>query len=301
MVQFISAHLGEFSALLTAFCWAGSSLLFEKAGKSSNSFTVNIVRLLFALLFLSLFCLVVYHEVLPFKAALHSWIWLSISGLIGFTLGDLFLFEAFIMIGARISMLMMALAPPIAAFIGFFMFHDTLTLKSMIGMVLTLTGITIVVLERNHNHSEIKGRKLFIGVLFAFFGAFGQGLGLNLSKFGIQDLNPFSATQIRVIAGIIGFAITFSIMRVWPKVFQGLKNKNGAAFSSLGAFFGPFLGVSFSLLAVKHANIGIASTIMALPPVLIIPFAVLFMKEEITVKEVFASILAISGTAVFFL
>ncbi len=301
MSNFIQNHIGELAALFTAICWTATSIFFEQASKKTNSFAINIIRLVLALVFLSVFCLVVYKRILPFNASLHSIIWLSISGLIGFTLGDLFLFEAFVLIGARVSMLIMALAPPLAAIIGFFFFQETMSIKSLFGMILTLTGITFVILERNNKTIRINKKQLFIGILLAFGGAVGQALGLNLSKFGMSDLDPFSSTQIRVIAGIVGFIIAFSFMKVWSKVLISLKNREAMTFASLGAFFGPFLGVSFSLLAIKHTSTGVASTIMALPPVLIIPVAVFILKEKISIKEVFSSFIAVAGTVIFFI
>jgi drug/metabolite transporter (DMT)-like permease len=70
---------------------------------------------------------------------------------------------------------------------------------------------------------------------------------------------------------------------------------------TLGAFFGPFLGVSFSLLAIKYADTGIAATIMALVPVLIIPPSMIIYKEKVTLKEAAGAILAVGGVAMFFL
>lgn len=140
-----------------------------------------------------------------------------------------------------------------------------------------------------------------VGILLAFGGAVGQGSGLVLSKYGMQDFDPFAATQIRVITGFVGFAILFFILKRWKKVFSAIKDKQAMTRLSIGAFFGPFLGVSFSLLSVKYTTTGIASTIMAIVPVLIIPPAIIFFKEKITLKEVIGSIIAVGGVALFFL
>jgi drug/metabolite transporter (DMT)-like permease len=206
-------------------------------------------------------------------------------------------------------MLIMSLTPPITAFIGWLIMDEVLTTKNIIGMVLTITGIVLVVIERRSNHlgeSPKKKKRLnfsypIAGLLLAFGGAVGQGTGLVLSKFGMQDMDPFAATQIRVITGFIGFSILFIVLKRWKKVFEAIKNKKAMRRIGVGAFFGPFLGVSFSLLAVKHTTTGVASTIMGIVPVLIIPPAVLFFKEKVTPKEIVGSVLAVGGVALFFL
>jgi drug/metabolite transporter (DMT)-like permease len=117
----------------------------------------------------------------------------------------------------------------------------------------------------------------------------------------MQDMDPFAATQIRVITGFIGFSLLFIFLKRWKKVFEAIKNKKAMRRVGIGAFFGPFLGVSFSLLAVKHTTTGVASTIMGIVPILIIPPSVIFFKEKITPKEVIGSVIAVSGVALFFL
>src|SRR5204862_75975 len=97
------------------------------------------------------------------------------------------------------------------------------------------------------------------GILYALGGALGQSLGLVLSKVGMKDYDPFSATQIRVIAGIVGFAILVTLMRRWVSVRSATRDSQGMKSLTLGAFFGPFLGVSFSLISVRFAKTGIAS------------------------------------------
>jgi drug/metabolite transporter (DMT)-like permease len=71
--------------------------------------------------------------------------------------------------------------------------------------------------------------------------------------------------------------------------------------TSIGAFFGPFLGVSFSLWAVKFTSTGVASALMSIVPVLIIPFSVLIMKERFNPKELLGAFVTILGVFLFFM
>ena len=167
-------------------------------------------------------------------------------------------------------------------------------------MMITVSGIAMVVLTKK------KGEKLrsnipLYGLLIALLGALGQASGLVLSKYGMGDYDPFASSQIRIFAGAAGFAVLFTITRRWKNVFKAFRNKRAMKYISTGTFFGPFLGVSFSLVAVQMTKAGIAATIMAITPVLIIPFVIIFKKEKVNVKEMIGAIIAVAGVASLFL
>ncbi len=301
------AHLGEIAALITAVFWTVTALAFEAASKRIGSLAVNILRLTAGLIFLTLFNWIYRGLIFPTDASAHNWFWLILSGLIGFAFGDLCLFQSFVVIGARISMLLMALTPPITALIGWVLLGETLSLKSMLGMALTVTGIALVVLRRQNDPEKNGILKIFKfnypvwGILLGLGGAIGQGAGLVVSKLGMNGYDPFASAQIRVMAGIAGFAILFTLIGSWKNVRNGFKDPKALLQLSTGAFFGPFLGVSFSLISVQHTSTGIGSTIMAVVPILIIPAAVIFFKEKVTFREILGALLAVGGVALFFL
>ncbi len=312
----LETHFGEFASLMAAFCWTATALAFESAGKKIGSLSVNLIRLFMAIFMLGIFTWITRGLFLPLDAGWHQWKWLIISGLIGFSLGDLFLFEAYVRIGARISSLIMSFVPPITGVIGWLIMDERLSAENILGMAITLTGIILVISQRknrNPNPSRIveappkKNRVSFrfsyhvVGIILAFGGAVGQATGLVLSKFGMQDYNAFAATQIRVFAGTVGFIVLFFILRRWQRVRSALRNRKAMKRVTIGAFFGPFLGVAFSLLAVQHTLTGIASTLMALVPVLIIPPAVLYFKEKVNFLEILGAFIAFAGVALFFL
>ena len=139
------------------------------------------------------------------------------------------------------------------------------------------------------------------GVLFAFLGAFGQGLGIVFSKLGMGNYDPFASTQIRILTGIVGFVIIVTLSRRWPTVGKALTNKKGIIAITTGSFFGPFLGVSFSLIAIRYTATGIASTIMAIVPVFIIPPSIIFFRHKITVKEMIGAVISVCGVVLFFI
>jgi drug/metabolite transporter (DMT)-like permease len=300
-MSFIGSHTGEFAALLTAVFWTVTSLSFESASNRIGSLSVNILRLVIGITFLSIYNLIHRGLAFPIDASYENWIWLTLSGLIGFVFGDLFLFKSYTIIGSRFSMLIMTLVPPITAFFSFIILGERLSLFNYLGMTLTFSGIAMAVFSRDGDNEKLSLKLSPRGILYAVGGAVGQALGLVLSKFGLKDYDPFAATQIRIIAGIAGFAILITFLRRWSNVAKAVKNKKGMLSTTLGSFFGPFLGVSFSLISVKYTETGIASTIMALVPVFILFPAVILYKQKVTFAEVLGAVVSVSGVALFFI
>lgn len=290
------SHIGEIASLLTAVCWMLSAIFFEKAGRRTGSLSVNIIRIFLGILFLGITTLFTRGMFFPMDATAYNWLWLGLSGIVGFFLGDLFLFKSYILIGSRTSQLVMSLAPMITAVIGWFFLQEILSLKSIAGIVVSVTGIMIAVAGKN-----LKLNIPLRGFLYALGGALGQAVGLILSKKGMGDYDPIAATQIRAIFGFVAFALLVTFVGRWRRVFMTLRDKTGMKAITIGTVFGPFIGVSLSLYAVQHTETGIASALMALTPIfIIIPTAIMF-KEKITARQVIGAIISIGGATIFFL
>ncbi|MFN8211839.1 MAG: DMT family transporter [Bacteroidales bacterium] len=300
-MDFLHSHQGEFAALFTAVLWTVSAFAFESASNRIGSLAVNIHRLLIGLVFLCAASLITRGKVLPVDASAHNWAWLSLSGLIGFVFGDLFLFKSYTIIGARFSMLIMTLVPPVTTLFSWILIGEKLKVIHFVGMALTFFGISLAILNRKGENEKLSLKLSPSGVLYALGGAVGQALGMVLSKIGIGEYNAFAATQIRIIAGIVGFAVLITVLSRWGTIIKSASDKKGMSATTIGAFFGPFLGVTFSLISVRLTEAGIAATIMALTPVLIIPPAVLIYKEKVTLTEIAGSLISVLGVAIFFM
>src|SRR6056297_3095079 len=294
-------HIGEIAAFATSFCWTITSLAFEKAGKQVGSYSVNIIRLFMAILLISLFTTISRGMPFPIDATPHTWVWLSISGFIGFVIGDLLLFESLVRNGSRVTMLIMAGVPLITSILSYFVLNELMTINQIIGMLITLLGIVLVIIKKDSLSGQMVLSHSLKDLSFALGGAFGQATGLILSKFGMADYDPIASTQIRIIAAIIGFSLVFTIRKDWHKVKTSLSNIPAMKYIILGSFFGPTLGVSLSLVAVKYTNPGIASTLMSLTPIIIIPFAIFYLKEKMDFKEILGAFIAVFGVAYIFM
>jgi len=294
-------HLGEMAALITALCWTITAVTFETAGKKVGSISVNLIRLVIAFVLISIYNLFSRGMILPIDASGSTWLWLTFSGIIGFVVGDLFLFQAYVEVGSRIAMLIMSTVPPITAITGFIIMGERITSLGLAGMMITILGIAFVILTKNPDDKKVMLSHPIKGLVYAFIGALGQAFGLVFSKFGMGSYNPFAATQIRIIAAIIGFSIVITVSKNWGKVFVALKNRRAMRYISIGSLFGPFIGVSLSLLAVQYAPTGIVSTITSITPILLIPVSIIVFKEKVFSREIFGSIITLLGISLLFI
>lgn len=305
---------GETIAIGVAVLWTLSALFFEYASKLLGSVNLNLIRLVCAFFMLGITMTLINGSFIPVGADKATWFWMSLSGLVGFVLGDYFLFASYSIIMARFSQLIMTLAPPFAAIFGFILLGEKMSWIAVAGMLLTLTGISISILKKqNGTLSRRFQLQLPVkGVIFALMGALGQGVGIVLSKQGMLAYEkvytpgnalyiPMAATQIRTIAGMISFALIILLKGDMKKFLLVFQDKKALGSVVTGSVFGPYLGVTFSLMAVHHANTAVASTIMATAPILILLPEYLYLKRKITWQQVAGAVLSVGGVTLFFI
>lgn len=409
---------GELIAVAVACLWTLSALFFEYGSHRIGALNLNLIRLVFGFIMLGITLTVINGSPFPVHANRTVWIWMSLSGAVGFVLGDYFLFSSYTLMPVHFSQLIMTLAPPFAAVFGFFLLGERMSWLALLGMCITLFGIGLSVLKRAEGNAvpnaegnaapnaegnaapnaegnaapnaegnaapkgianfgamawngatqmtgtagagtavagtagagtagagtagagggktasplakgqakgwakcqakgRAKGRGVRLGipvrgVVYALLGAFGQGLGIVLSKEGLLAYHaiyegpnalyvPLAATQIRAIIGIFGFALIILLKGGGKPFMASLKDRKGVRATFLGSIFGPFLGVTLSLLAVEHANTAVISTIMAMVPILILLPERVIQKREISAYQWVGALISVAGVALFFL
>jgi drug/metabolite transporter (DMT)-like permease len=302
------AYGGEIAALVTAFCWANTSMFFAAAGKRIGSFHVNQTRIVFAVVFLLLAHLVLRGSLWPMGVSGSQYAYLAASGLVGLFLGDSFYFKALVDLGPKLATLMMSLYPIFAAFIAWVWLNEALGAQGLAGMGIALSGVIVVVLGRRQKGEKARVKHLMFGLLFGLLGAIGQGGGIVLAKRGLVGLNALPGTLIRMAAAA---AVLWSIAAVQlasarksgkpMALAKSIKNFRAMGFTAGGAFLGPFFGVWLSLYAITHGQVGVVCTIMATIPIIVIPQVWILHRERPTLLEVLGAILAIEGISLLFL
>lgn len=208
----------------------------------------------------------------------------------------------------------MTLAPLSAALMAWVTLGQQMTLMSIVAMLVTLFGIGISVLGRGEHH-KVSLKLPLNGVLFAIGAAVCQGVGLVLSKIGMDHydmvalaeagvpewLVPFSANFYRCVAGIIGFSLLLWFRDGMKPLREALHDKKGLTVATATTIFGPFVGVGFSLMAVQYTAAGIASTLMAMTPIIILLPSYWLFHEKITWRAILGAVISVFGVSLFFL
>lgn len=299
--------MGELAALAASALWSLTSVQFTLAGRRVGSPVVNRTRLVFAVLFLSAAHLLLIGRLGP-NAEPWRWLWLSASGVVGLVLGDASLFQAYVVIGPRRSQLVMTSAPVITTVIAWLWLGERLRPVQLVAMAVTIAGIAWAVSAprqvsvRVPFAGDASRRAYALGVLLAFGGALGQSFGLLLARPALTNgFAPLSATWMRMTVGMtVIWAAAVVSGRAGPAV-RALRDRRALAFIASASFTGPFLGVWASMIAVQNTALGVASTLMALPPVLLIPLSRWVFGERITWRAVLGTVMALAGVVLIFL
>ncbi|MCR4583480.1 MAG: DMT family transporter [Prevotella sp.] len=307
-------YLGEWISIGVAFSWTATALLSEYGSKRMGNLVLNVLRMFLTLAFsllLAAFCWL-QGDGYSLMAGLTTeacW-WMLLSGLVGYVIGDYCLFQCYIIIGSRYGQLFMTLAPLAAALMAWVTLGQELRFMSIMAMMVTLVGIGLSVLGRGEHH-RVSLKLPLNGVLFAVGAAVCQGVGLVLSKIGMDHyvlsdndaswLVPFGANFIRCVAGIVGFTLLLYLREGLKPLRDAVHDGKGLTVATLTTIFGPFVGVGFSLMAVQYTAAGIASTLMALTPIIIILPSWWLFHQPITLRSVLGALISVVGVSLFFL
>lgn len=308
-------YLGEIISLAVAVSWTVTALFAEVASKRIGSLQFNVVRMFLSIVMLGLTLWCFTGSPVPLYANSDAWLWLSLSGFVGYLLGDYCLFNSYILIGSRFGQLFMTLAPIAAAFSAWAILGERMSLQAVVGMLVTISGIGLSVLNKGGGKHRLSLKLPLKGVLFGIGAGIGQGVGLVLSKVGmnhyeqsipageelVADLMPFASTMIRAITGFVGFFLVMIFQKKLTTMSVVLRNRKGMNAAVWATFAGPFIGVSLSLMAVQYTEAGIASTLMALTPIFILWPSSFFFGQKVTTKEIAGAVISVVGVSLFFL
>lgn len=306
-------YKGELISLAVATSWTICAMFAEVASKRMGSLVLNVIRMALSLVFLAAVMWVFTGSPYPVGADTSTWVWLLLSGLVGYVLGDFCLFTCYILIGSRYGQLLMTLAPIAAAVTGLMLLGQRLAPMSIVAMAVTLSGIAISLYRKSDTDGRISPK----GILMGSIAGICQGVGLVLSAKGLncyeaslqahgmdaasmQNVIPFASTAIRAVMGLIGFTLWTLLSGHGQDLKNAVTDRRGMLFALGATITGPFIGVSLSLMATLYTSAGIAQTIMALTPVLIIAPTWLFFHQKVTLREVIGSVVAVTGAALFF-
>lgn len=319
--------IGEIIALFVAVAWTATALFAEVGSKRMGSLPLNTVRMTMSLILLVLTLWLTMGVPYPRYADGGTWGWLLLSGVVGYVVGDYCLMQGYILIGSRFGQLFMTLSAPTAALMGRLLLGERMGWLALVGMVVTLSGIAMSILSKKGDHVDLGLPRR--GVFFASMAGICQGFGLVLSKIGLQHYDaaiaaagadpqaavegallplplflsvPFAATMIRATIGLAGFFLVLRLFdRQWrQKLSHAVHDRKAMWCVFWATIFGPFVGVSASLLATQYTSTGIAQTLFALTPVLIIAPAAWLFHQRVTPRQIIGAVVSVAGVCLFF-
>jgi drug/metabolite transporter (DMT)-like permease len=300
---------GVIIALLTTVCWSIGIFPFTEASKRFGTAALNQYRLFLGWLVISILIICFYPISIIGLFSIpqfNHYLFLGLSGIIGFTIGDYFSFTSFKILGPKLGSLYTTIAPGAALLAGFLILGQTMNFVGVIGICITIGGVIWLTLSKKDKKASEKAgfERDPKGILFGLIGALCQGIGLVLSKLGMdsyeEKLPTLHAVWIRLLFAFgAAFFIAIVTGRMKANSMPVFKNQNnGLPFMFLGTLFGPVLGVSFSLLAIQHLSVATAQTIFALLPIVVLPINYFYYKEKITIQAIFACAIAVLGVFV---
>ncbi|MCD2493471.1 DMT family transporter [Lacrimispora sp. NSJ-141] len=292
--------IGELCALGVALSDAVTCTCFNAAGKKINIFTVNFLKTMTALICVAVIRLMMYGTVSLAGVSPRAWLYLSLSGLIGFVFGDFFYFSSFLYLPYRISMMIFYSSPIVTSLAAWELYGQILQPVDWAGILLITMGLCIVLLARRRQAEGAGQRKqTALGVAFAVLGMLGQAGGVLLSSQGLRLIETaggsLAASQVRIIAGIGGFFVVMLVGKRRAAAGQALKYPKELGLVMIGGICGCAVGTTLTLHSLNYIPAGISSAITSVSPVMILIFTVFVLREKIRAAEVIGAIVCISG------
>lgn len=292
----LNSSAGLTAAIATALSWTTAAVIFQSAVRSTPNAVINFIRVVIALALLIPTAFFMRGHALPFDISLTGWMWMIASSLVGFVACDYLLFESFVLTGARTSMVIFSLAPVFAAAGGWIFLNETIPLKGIIGIIVTLFGVILATTGKPRpKNDEKSSRTHWLGIAAASAASIFQGIGYLLSRQAMQYCDSVGGTQIRMISAILGFGLVMVFRRESKAVITVWTERKSAIQMGVGSLIGTYLGMVLSLYALANVQSGIAGTIFALTPVLMIPPMVIIYRDKVTLMEIGGAITAVAG------
>jgi drug/metabolite transporter (DMT)-like permease len=292
---------GELAALGAALIWAVSSLIYVSLGKHMLPLVLNVTKTGIAIV-LILLTLGIQGNV-P-AIGLEAAALLLLSGIIGIGIGDTAFFAALNQLGARRVLLIQALAPPLTAILAAFFLQEQLSLSACLGIVLTVAGVSWVIVERTPDTDDTDRAMVTIiprGVVWALAAALAQAGGAVLSRTALvtTEISPLESTLLRLLGGMVVLVGLLCLRRSRWQGFQPLRSGQFLAIVIATSFAGTYLGIWLQQVSLKYTQAGIAQSLSATSPLFVIPFA-MWAGERISLRAILGALVALAGVWLLF-
>lgn len=300
VINLLNNFPGEIAALTAAFLWSASSVIYTFLGQKISPLQLNFFKGVIAIAFI-LLTFWWQGEVFPNVTFLPV-IFLLFSGAIGIGLGDTAYFAALNNLGARRTLLLETLSPPLGALLALIFLQEELSARAWCGILLTLLGVAWVISERIPE-ARANSLNMRTGIFWGILAAIAQATGAVFSRFALTEstISPLWSTLLRLIGGTI-----IVLLLLWFPIFSQAKQSQINFWSfrlfgviTLTAFASTYLGIWLQQISLKFAPTGIAQTLLATSPLFVLPIAIL-MQEKVSIRAVLGVFVALAGIGLLF-
>ena len=296
--------IGGAAAIIAALLWAIATVIFHTLGEKIHPTELNLVKCSFAVTLMILTTLLL-RESLP-KAGWLPYVLLAVSGIVGIGIGDTAYFAALNQLGARVTLLLTVLAPPMAGVLSWMFLGETLQPLAWLGIFVTMGGIAWVIWQENQDQ-VFQNRSLGREIFFALIASLGQAIGAILSRYALTStsISALQTAIIRLLAGILSLALVVFFFRkntfTWlrsPESIQ-VNRKQLLGLIAVVGFLGTYTAIWLQQVALQYAPVGITQTLLSTSPLFILPIA-LIRKEKVTWVAAIGAVISILGVVLLF-
>ena len=297
MLDWVNSFTGEIAALSAALLWAISSVVYSRLGLKIPPLQLNLYKGIIAIALILITLLI---QGAAFDDLSNSTIaLLSLSGIIGIGLGDTAYFAALNSLGARRTLLLETLSPPMGALLALIFIGEQLTYSAWCGILLTILGIAWVISERNPVDNSSVSRQ---GIVWGILAAIAQATGAVISRYALiqSEISPLESTLIRLVGGtaiVLGLLFLPTAKQTNPRWQLSIRTLGIIAIAAVGS---TYLGIWLQQTSLKFAPTGIAQTFLATSPLFILPIVAL-QGENISWRAILGVVISLSGIAVMFI
>ncbi len=300
LLNFSITHFGgELAALSAAFLWAFSAVIYAHLGQKIPPLVLNLSKGVIAIT-LIVITLLVQGNYLPADTNPVTLGFLLLSGVVGIGIGDTFYFQALNHLGARRTLLLEALAPPLSALIALIVLQEALSLGAWAGIFLTVLGISWVISERVPGSPDTAINPLR-GVSAGLLSVLGQACGAVLSRAALAEtaISPLWSTLLRLIGCVVVLLVWIPLQKQPQVGWKPLQSKQILGIIAITALFSTYLGIMLQQTAFKYTATGIAQALLATSPLFVLPIA-MGMGEVVSPRAFLGVLVALAGIGLLF-
>lgn len=293
---------GQLLALFTALCYATNSLSFQEIGKTSTIAGAAHMRMYLALPMVLIMTWATQGSLILTPLSNQALIILILSGILGYFLTDIMLFQSYVYLGPRESLVLFTISPILIAILGYLLFEEVLNATQITGILTTVGGIIIMILFGEKTNGKAGSHKR-LGYILAISAALFQTAANILARSAVIEAGSATTNLIRNIGGLFAFFIYFGLIKrqLKSQAKPFLANRKLLYLLLFATLSGPVLGTASQMHAYTLAPVGIVSTITQVTPIILLPIDYFILKRTVSRASFVGTILSVLGVSLLFL